>query len=174
VKVLDWATLEAMYQWLVKLGNNAPFRSVIIDSLTEMQKRLMDQIAGTAQPSLQQWGDMGRRLQDMIRKIRDLSLIETKIQPIVVICLSHRRDDQVRPMISGQTELVLPGYFDVVGFCVTGQDDTTNETNYFVLVEKQGDVIAKDRTGELKKAYGSPYIQNANLSEWLDHIAKFF
>jgi hypothetical protein len=170
VTILDWQTLYAMYEHL-STGNH-PFRSLIIDSLTEAQKRLVDDVAGTDQPTLQDWGTIGRNFEDMIRRLRDLTFHPIKpIEAVVMICLSHLRDGETRPFLKGQIELTLPAFVDVVGYLYT--DTQSGAVARRLLIEPANNIIAKDRTGALLEKYG-PVVTDANVSEWLEILQEEF
>lgn len=171
VPIRDWQTMDAAYQWL----NNGehPFRSVVIDSLTELQKRLVDEVAGTDQPTLQQWGIIGRNFEDMIRRLRDLTFHEKNpIEAVIMLCLSHLRDGETRPFLKGQIELTLPAFVDVVGylFADAGGDGSIDHR---MLLVPANNIIAKDRTAELVRAYGATH-KDSNVVEWLSILEAEF
>ena len=171
VQVKTWKQLYAAYQWLA--SGQHQFKSVVIDSLTEVQKRLVDDIAGVDQPTLQDWGTIGRNLEDMIRKFRDLTFHETNPISVVMLCLSHLRDNETRPYLKGAIELSLPAFVDVVGYLYTEASTIDNRTERRMLVEPANKIIAKDRTGALVEKYG-PVVQNADFSEWLNILEAEF
>lgn len=172
VQVLDWKTLFAAYQWLV--SGRHEFKSVVIDSLTEVQKRLVDDVAGVDQPTLQDWGTIGRNLEDMIRKLRDLTFHPTKPVSVVMLCLSHLRDSEVRPFLKGAIELSLPAFVDVVGYLYVQASETEGgKLDRKMLIAPIQKIIAKDRTAALEETYG-PVITDANFSTWLDILEQEF
>lgn len=170
VPVLDWPTLSAAYQWLAT--GEHPFRTVIVDSLTEAQKRLVDDVAGTDQPTLQDWGTIGRHFEDMIRKLRDLTFHDKKpIEAVLLLCLSHLRDGETRPFLKGQIELNLPAFVDVVGYLYA--EAQAGMIVRRMLIEPANNIIAKDRTGALVERFG-PIVTEANFSEWLEILEEEF
>lgn len=172
VNVLNWKTLYAAYQWLA--SGKHDFKSVVVDSLTEVQKRLVDDIAGVDQPTLQDWGTIGRNLEDMIRKFRDLTFHETRPINVVLLCLSHLRDNETRPFLKGQIELTLPAFVDVVGYLYTEQSQTDgNKIDRKMLIEPVNNIIAKDRTGALVDEYG-PVVHDADFTVWLELLEAEF
>lgn len=172
VNVLNWKQLYAAYQWLA--SGKHDFKSVVVDSLTEVQKRLVDDIAGVEQPTLQDWGTIGRNLEDMIRKFRDLTFHESNPINVVLLCLSHLRDNETRPFLKGQIELTLPAFVDVVGYLYTEASQTEgNKIERRMLIEPVNNIIAKDRTGALVEKYG-PVIHNANFEVWLEVLEAEF
>lgn len=171
VSVQDWATFEAAHQWLA--SGEHPFKSVVLDSLTELQKRLMDAVSGVAQPTMQQWGEVLRRMEEKARAFRDLTIREdNSLEAVILICLSHKRDDQVRPFVKGSLELSLPGLFDIVAYMYTAQDEGTGEVLYQALLAPIKGIVAKDRTNVLTK--DGPAVAYVNVTEWLDAIRARF
>ena len=69
VQVRDFNSMKKALEWL-EAGQH-PFRSVIVDSITEMQKRVIDNVSGTLQPTQQDWGEVLRVTEDLVRKLRD-------------------------------------------------------------------------------------------------------
>lgn len=172
VQVSNWGQFYNAYQWLA--SGQHPFKSVIIDSLTEMQKRLVDDVAGVDQPTLQDWGTIGRNLEDMIRKFRDLSFHHTNPVNVIMLCLSHLRDNQTRPSLKGKIELDLPAFVDVVGYLYTEASQTeANKVDRRMLIVPANNIIAKDRTAALEEKYGAVVV-NANFSDWLEVLEEEF
>lgn len=168
VPVLDWPTLNAAYAWLAE--GTHPFRTVIVDSLTEAQKRLVDEVAGTDQPTLQDWGTIGRHFEDMVRRLRDLTFHTTNpVEAVLLLCLSHLRDGETRPFLKGQIELSLPAFVDVVGYLYAEAVD--GKVVRRMLIEPANNIIAKSRPEELTEKYGS-IIENANFGEWLETLSN--
>lgn len=172
VDVFDWKEIYAAYEWLAS-GRHG-FKSVIIDSLTEAQKRLVDDVAGVDQPTLPQWGIIGRHFEDIIRKFRDLKRHKTNPVNVIMLCLSHLRDNETRPFLKGQIELSLPAFVDVVGFLYTQVSATEgNKIDRFMLISPANKIIAKDRTDVLTEEYGM-VIPNANFENWLELLTAEF
>lgn len=174
VQVQEWKSLYAAYEVLASGAHT--FRSVVVDSLTEAQKRLVDDVAGVDQPSLQEWGVIGRHLEDMVRKMRDLTFHKTTPINVVMLCLSHLRDGQTRPFLKGALELALPAFVDVVSYLytTTSEDPTkSGGLEHYALLSPHNDIIAKDRTAALVERYGA-YATDANFSEWLEILEAEF
>jgi hypothetical protein len=171
VPVMDWATVHAAHK--VLQSGNHPFNSVVLDSLTEIQKRLVDNVAGIEQPSQQQWGQILRSMEDFVRKLRDLTFHPVQpIQAVIFLCLTHHRDGVFRPYVKGSLELSLPAFVDVVGYLYT-QTDASGELERILLIQPTAEFEAKDRTGVLTENYGST-IPSPNITEILDTIQTLF
>ncbi len=167
VNVTDWSVVERVVQWLT--AGTHPFRSVVLDSLTEMQKRVIDQTSGIEQPNQQQWGTVLRVMEDHVRKLRDLAVFDTsQIECVAFVCLSHLRDGKFRPYVKGQLELTLPGFTDVVG-CMRVELSPDGGTMRRMTIAPIDDIDAKDRTDILTRAWG-PYITEPNLEHMIQII----
>ena len=118
VKIRDLKTLQSVFTWLNR--GQHPFRSVIIDSLSEVQKRAVDEIAGVEQMRTQDWGALLRKGESLVRAFRDLTMHPANpVACVVFVCLTAERGDQKvqqRPYLQGQLGTSLPGFVDVVGY----------------------------------------------------------
>lgn len=147
-------------------SGNHYFRSVILDSLTELQQRCIDAIAGTAQMKTQDWGDLLRDMDNLVRKMRDLRTHPIKpIDALVVVALSHEKNGKQRPMLQGGLSLKVAGHFDVVGYLSLQVDGAGNEYRS-LLVKPIGLYEAKDNTHILSQHYGTNIV-NPNVTEML-------
>ena len=156
-----------MFDWLN--SGQHPFRSVVVDSLTELQKRVVDQTSGIDQPTQQDWGAILRVCEDLVRKMRDLLRHPTRpLECVVFVTLSHMRDGRFRPFVKGQLELTLPGFIDVVGYIYV-EADADGGLVRKMLIAPLGEIDAKDRTDALTQKYG-PIIVNPNIEEMLQAI----
>ena len=153
----DFETLNLIYQWL-RSGQH-PFVSVIVDSLMEAQKRCQDVVVpGIGQLDQQNWGEMLRRLEKMVRSYRDLTLIPANtVTSVIFITGSRHNDGCWEPMLQGQMKDLVPYYMDVVGYLhkqPIQQADGTIGFQRALLIDKQPGFIAKDNTDKLVKHYG--------------------
>ena len=115
VPVLTYADLETAYQYL-KLGRHQ-FKSVIVDSISELQVKLIDQLTGTEQMKMQTWGQLLRSMGDLLRGMRDLTMHPTNpLESVVLVAMSKDVDGKYKPYLQGQLATQLPYFWDVVGF----------------------------------------------------------
>lgn len=167
VTCLDFVTMQKAYEWL-QAGQH-PFRSVIVDSITELQKRAIDSISGVNQPDLQDWGAILRVMEDQVRKFRDLLFHPTRpLECVVLIALSHHRDGKYRPYVKGALELTLPGFIDVVGY-LYNEVSAEGAIDRKLLIAPLGEYDAKDRTNAITVQYG-PTVTNPDLGELIGVI----
>lgn len=121
VATRDWATVEKVYQWLA--SGKHPFKSFIIDSISELQSRYIESVAGRKQLTQAQWGDAYRAVGGLVRDIRDLTMHPTKpLECVVMTAMTKQVDGKFRPWCQGQLQSVLPYLMDSVGYLYFEQE----------------------------------------------------
>lgn len=157
------------FQWL-RSGQH-PFRSVIVDSIMEVQKRIIDEVSGTDQLTTPDWGVLLRRLEKLVRDYRDLTLVESNgVQVVVFTCGSSQRDGKYHPHLQGQMRDTMPYYLDLVGYLFV-QPDADGNLVRRLLTAPHPQFIAKDGTDALPSVIDNPNLgvmfaqieQHANL-----------
>lgn len=155
--VRDFDTMQRVYQWLN--SGQHPWRSVTLDSLTEIQKRCLDAVAGTNAPTQQDWGTLLRQMEDLVRKFRDLTLHPTRpLESVNFITTTKNDNGTLRPHLQGQLGLTLPYFVDVVGYLYVTSDANGLPARH-MLVQPLPGYAAKDRTGRLGTVVEHPHIQ---------------
>ena len=115
VTVRDYDTVLKTYAWL-QTGRHQ-FRSLIIDSVSELQVKCMDSIAGNEQMKMQQWGELLRHMGGLLRDLRDLTMHPTNPLEAVVLTAMARtgQDGRYRPYLQGQLAIQAPYFYDILG-----------------------------------------------------------
>lgn len=115
VPVRAYDTVIKVYQWL-QTGKHQ-FNSLIIDSISELQVKCVDSIAGTEQMKMQQWGELLRHMGGLLRDLRDLTMHPTKPLEAVVLTAMSRvsQDGKNRPYLQGQLAIQAPYFYDILG-----------------------------------------------------------
>lgn len=144
------------------------YRTIIIDSLSELQKldmrTVMEAIKKNSQnpdrididtPTQAAWGKSGERVRRIVRAYRDLpcNTIMTTLVATEYETDEKGKDDKSKirlffPMLPGKLRGEVPGYFDIVGFLQADADRSGNITRT-LQVAKTKRVVAKDRTNSL-------------------------
>lgn len=164
VYVRDFSQVSQVYQWL-NAGKH-PFKSVVLDSLTEIQKRCIDQIAGESQLRMQDWGEVLRKMEKQVREFRDLTMHPTTpIEAVIYINLTKDVEGAKRPAVSGSIGVSLPGFVDVVGYLFTQADQETGTIIRRMLVQPYNNIVAKDRTNRL-----GTVVEHPDCSQMLDTV----
>jgi hypothetical protein len=115
VIVREWQTVQMTWQWLVS-GQHS-FRSIVLDSISEMQRRLKANLVGESAMKIQDWGTLLAKMDAIIRGFRDLTLHPTNpVQVVVFIAETRQTDGKWKPYMQGQISVALPYWMDVVGY----------------------------------------------------------
>jgi hypothetical protein len=159
VPVKNFDTVRFAYQWL--LSGKHPFRSLVVDSLMEVQKKVIDGIAGQEQMRMQDWGELLRKLEGLVRSSRDIAQEEgNPLSTVVFVCgtTDLSASGVRRPLLQGQLALTLPYYVDVVGYLKaerTAAEDGTLYMQRKLLVDSYEGFATKDNTSAIVTKYGS-------------------
>jgi phage nucleotide-binding protein len=145
--------------------NDGYYKTVVIDSLTELQKLDMrDVMKELTQkrpdldpdvPGMREWGKSAEHIRRIVRGFRDLPL------NTVMTALSNiERDEngvvQYTPSLPGKLKMEVPGFMDIVGY-LSAQIEN-EETIRRIQFAKSRRVIAKDRTDSLPAMMDFPTI----------------
>lgn len=164
VAVGNFDILQRAYQWL-QSGQHC-FKSVVIDSLTEAQKRYIDKLVGMEQLEQQDWGSVLRHLESVVRNYRDLTLVDSNpIECVVFIAGETTDDGKRRPLLQGALRKGLPYLVDSCGFMYITHD-TSNNVVRNLLVQPTQTIVAKDGTGML----GGPVVVDPDLTTMFDAL----
>lgn len=126
VTVRDYNTVLKAYEWL-NTGQH-PFRSVVIDSISEVQQRLADSLKGDDPLELRDWGEMLRKASLLVRNLRDLTTHAVKpLDAVLLIAMAQQRQDNIwQPHVQGALKTTLPYMVDLLTYlaAVTREDGT--------------------------------------------------
>lgn len=116
VIVREYTTIVRAYEWLN--SGKHPFISVVIDSISEIQKRLKDSIRTLdEQMDQRKWGQILDHMEWLVRGFRDLT--EHPIRPmqaVVLTSMTTNREGKWRPYVQGQLATTMPYFLDVIGY----------------------------------------------------------
>jgi hypothetical protein len=105
-----------------------------MDSISEAQQRVIDDIAGTNQMKQQDWGQLLRVLGDLIRKFRDLVTHPTNpLDAVIFIAMTKQNSDGTwYPYLQGSMATTFPYYVDMSAYLVKApQEDGTQIRRLF-------------------------------------------
>ena len=156
VYVRSHESVQRVYQWLA--AGKHPFRSVVMDSVSEVQQRCVDAIAGHESMQTQQWGELLRKMSSLVRSFRDLTFHPTNpLEAVILVAMTREVNGRWKPYVQGQLGVTLPYYYDVVGYMFT-QLDETNTLRRRLLTQPVGMFEAGDRTGMLPTTIEDPTV----------------
>lgn len=150
------------YEWLN--SGQHPFKSAIVDSISEVQQRAVDEIAGTNQMQTQDWGNLLRMVSDLVRKIRDLTVHPTNpLEAVVVIAMTTQGAGDIwRPLVQGQLNQRLPYYFDICAYYAVVPLPEGGTTHRLFVGPTPGFEVGERVGGRL-----GPYLDNPTVSQML-------
>lgn len=115
VQVRTYEHFTKAIMWLE--SGQHDFRSVTVDSITEIQVNCKEQIAADGQMKIQLWGELLTHMERACRQLRNLT--EHPIRPIeslVLTAMTTHKDGKWRPYLQGQLAVKAPYFFDVIGY----------------------------------------------------------
>lgn len=116
VNVNTWETVAEVYRWMTQY--QLPFVSVVIDSITEIQRRLKGKLVGEEAMKIADWGVLLAKMDGVIRGFRDLTLQPTLNVRCVVFVAETRMGPSGKwvPYMQGQISVSLPYWVDICGY----------------------------------------------------------
>lgn len=168
VRVDDFEAALKAYEWL-KSGQH-PFKSVILDSISELQAKAQEAVNGRAQMQTQHWGTLLSKIAFFCRDLRDLTAQEVNpLEAVVVTAMSATKDGVVKPYLQGGVANQVPYWFDVSAYLFVDQEvnETTGEVTTVrkLLTTSHPQFEAKSRVPDLPGILANP-----NISHMLDSI----
>lgn len=145
--------------------NDGYYKTVVIDSLTELQKLDMRDIMREVVqrrpdldpdvPSMREWGKSAEHVRRIVRGFRDL-----QCNTIMTALSNIERDENgvvtYTPSLPGKLKMEIPGFMDIVGYLSSTIEN--DETIRRIQFAKSRRVIAKDRTSALEAVVDFPTI----------------
>lgn len=118
VMVTEYTQVMQAFKWLQ--SGQHQFRSLIIDSISELQNHLFKQLAGDEQLKMQQWGEVLRKLGALLRDVRDFTMHPTNpLEAVVLTAMAKQdRDGKYHPYLQGQLAVMAPYFYDILGAVV--------------------------------------------------------
>lgn len=175
VLVRDYAVMASAYKWLN--SGKHPFRSVVLDSITEIQKRCKDNIIGSDDVVTErQWGQLLVRMERLVRDFRDLTMHPSNpLQVVLFLALTNDYGAKAKPLIQGGLGKSITGFVDLIGY-IAAVDEMDADGNTIrtrrLLVSPHANFEAGDRTGffEPQVALDNPNItaMHEDLNEFLE------
>lgn len=126
VHVREWATVDMVYQYLTQW--QLPFVSVVVDSITEIQRRCRENLKGTEVMKIQDWGVLLAQMDRVIRGFRDLTLMPQLNVRCVIFIAETRQNGDGRwvPHMQGQIANSLPYWVDICGYLYPDHEQDAN------------------------------------------------
>lgn len=124
VKTRNWETAQKVVEWL-RSGQH-PFRSVSVDSISELQAKAMESVNGRNQMQTQHWGKLLQYMGSFLRDLRDLTDDEDNpLQILTLIATSKDYDGTFKPYLQGSIASQVPYLFDMTAYLYVNQEADT-------------------------------------------------
>jgi hypothetical protein len=164
VSVRDYQDVKRAYEWLN--SGKHPFKSVVLDSISEIQQRCVDAIAGSDIMKTQDWGTLLREVSGTVRKFRDLVTHPVMpLESVVMIAMSRDSDGKKTPYVQGQLATTLPYYLDIVGYMKPIPDET-GALHRYMMIQPSDEYVSGERVGGRL----GPFIENPSAAVMLDTV----
>jgi hypothetical protein len=127
VTVREWGTVQATYNWLAQYVTC--FTSVVIDSITELQRRCKANLVGNEAMKIADWGVLLSKMDSTIRGFRDLTLIpQLNVRCVVFVAETRQANGSGKwvPYLQGQISVSLPYFVDICGYLYPDWELDTN------------------------------------------------
>lgn len=162
VRIKKWSDMQEVYNELYEDNHN--YATIVIDSLTELQKLSMDQVMvklvmehqerDPDVPGIREWNINIEQTRKFVRAFRDL--------PVSTIFTALAKTDKnqftgasrTKPSLSGKVADEVAGFLDIVVYLYTKEVD--QEQRRVLLCGATQQNVAKDRTDKLEQTILDP------------------
>lgn len=143
VSMTNWQSLRQVYTWLTQSPHD--FVSVVLDSITELQRRLKANISGDGViKGYDGWGQLLVQMDGVIRGFRDLTIDPNQpVRCVVFVAETRETNGKYRPYMQGQISVSLPYWVDICGYIYQSRSNdadgnpTVKVVNLFVGTHPQ-------------------------------------
>lgn len=165
VRVASWKDMQAVYDELH--SGRTRYNTVVLDSLTEIQKFNMYEIMGELAlvrpdldpdiPGMREWGKNIEQIRRMVRGFRDLPM-----NTIFTALKVSDRDARtgvtwMKPSLSGKLKDEVAAFLDIVVYYYVKQQGENSLR--LLLTQATESQVAKDRSGKLPQVIEEPTMQ---------------
>lgn len=152
VSVTSWDTMQRVWMWLTQTPHD--FESIVLDSITELQRRLKNNIASDGViKGYDGWGALLARMDNMIRGMRDLTLAPGPVRCVMFVAETRERNGKFWPTMQGQIADSLPYWVDICGYAfqsqALGPDGTTQVKTVNLWIAPHPQFMAGERVAGL-------------------------
>lgn len=174
IRSKSWTDVDRLYG---ALYDKNPYKTIILDSLTEIQKFAMGEIMKAVVKkdesrdpdvaSLREWGKSGEQIRRFVRGFRDLPC-----NTIFTALDMEDRDERsgltkVKPSLPGKLKGEVAGFVDIVIYMYKKEvrDGQDKHMKVLALTEGTEKAVAKDRSGKLPTVMEAPTMQD--IYNWM-------
>lgn len=161
IKIRNWETAQKGLEYL-KTGNH-PFKTAVVDSISEIQIKAMENVNGRNQMQTQHWGKLLQYMGSFLRDLRDLMEEEdSPLKVMVLISTSKDYNGTFKPYLQGSIASQVPYLFDLTAYLYVNQvqDNLGNVTeNRYLFTGAHPQYEAKSRVPGLPPTIENPHLE---------------
>jgi len=147
------------------------FKSLIIDSISELQIRLRESIAGRGQMQMQQWGELLTEFAGLLRDLRDLTMHPTcPLEALVMTAMTEDKNGFFQPYLQGSVRTQAPYLYDVIGYLFVDQEIVDNEDKPREVRKLLTRKHQQFEAGERVQSKLDEFVRSPNIEEMLNTI----
>jgi hypothetical protein len=165
VSIREWTDATQALEWLTQGQHD--FKSISLDSVSELQYRNVEHIAGRGTVKIQDWGQVLREVGGYIRDLRDLTFHPTNpIEAIVVTSMSKENKAGIlAPQLQGQMAAVIPYLLDICAYLYVETDENGNEARWLLTRRRDGKEAGERVNGRVPPLLKLPVVSGATLED---------
>lgn len=166
VRVENWKQMQKVYDELYT--GKHPYKTVVIDSLTEMQKMAMSSVLGAGDkksieavgnlPEFKEWHINTEQMRRLVRAFRDLP-INTIFTCLAMDQPDPRRESVIRktPALTKKLAAEIPAFFDILFYLYV--KETKDGNLRLMQTDKSDRVVAKCRVQGVPNLVQNPTME---------------
>lgn len=169
VSVANWDTMRKVYAWLTQTPHD--FVSVVLDSITELQRRCKQNIASDGLiKGYDGWGQLLIQMDNLIRGFRDLTMAPGPVRCVVFVAETREQNGKWGPYMQGQIQVSLPYWVDICGYAfqsvVNDANGNPTERQLNLFVGTHPSFVSGERVAGLV----GPNVTNPHITQILNTI----
>lgn len=164
MQITDFAGVKKFYSIVSKLQpQEAPFKTIVIDSLNELQVLILRYITGSISGNRQHedqptYSDYGKLARDMQQVVRQFFQLPYHVIFTGVAIDREYEEEKIKPQFIGKKSGPdLRRIIEQIGYCYTARKDKNSPIEHLVAFEDSPQYLAKDRTNRLRKPIQNTY-----------------
>lgn len=167
VYISRMADVDTIITWLN--SGRHPFRTVIVDSVTNWQMSMIDELYGDKQLEQREWGTIFRTFRSKIMKLKALKTNPVQpIEALILIAMARTPEKgKMGPLLQGQIRDVLPYMVNVVGALDMVYSGGKQARRLFLAPN-----ASYDTGSHVGDALGA-YIDDPNITEIIGRVNKY-
>lgn len=165
----DYDTMKQVYRRIDQEEHQ--FKSLIIDSISELQIRLRESIAGRGQMQMQQWGELLTEFAGLLRDLRDLTMHPTcPLEALVMTAMTEDKNGFFQPYLQGSVRTQAPYLYDVIGYLFVDQEIVENEDKPREVRKLLTRKHQQFEAGERVQSKLDEFVRQPNIEQMLNTI----